>query len=215
VSPPSTLEDLAAHLAQAQTDRLAAVARAEAAERKLAQVTQERDAARGNERTHREYAHMMQEQRSQIAAHCTSVEQQLTAAQSRVAAYEGAGIGLIAQERTRQISKEGWTPGHDDEHDEGQLAKAAACYALGRNHYWPWDMQWWKPTPNDRIRELAKAGALIAAEIDRLIRAPKSSEPKVIECGSSWQAVGRAMEEAKPGDRIRVKPSAAKGGNES
>jgi hypothetical protein len=33
---------------------------------------------------------------------------------------------------------------------------------------WPWDESWWKP--GDRIRELAKAGALIAAEIDRLNR---------------------------------------------
>ena len=33
---------------------------------------------------------------------------------------------------------------------------------------WPWNLIWWKPTPNDRIRELVKAGALIAAEIDRL-----------------------------------------------
>jgi hypothetical protein len=39
---------------------------------------------------------------------------------------------------------------------------------IGR--YWPWDREWWKPTPNNRIRELAKAGALIAAEIDRLQR---------------------------------------------
>ncbi len=35
-------------------------------------------------------------------------------------------------------------------------------------NFWPWDMASWKPTPNDRIRELTKAGALIAAEIDRL-----------------------------------------------
>jgi hypothetical protein len=35
---------------------------------------------------------------------------------------------------------------------------------------WPWDKGWWKPTPDNRIRELEKAGALIAAEIDRLQR---------------------------------------------
>jgi hypothetical protein len=29
----------------------------------------------------------------------------------------------------------------------------------------------WKPSPDDRFRELVKAGALIAAEIDRLLRA--------------------------------------------
>lgn len=32
----------------------------------------------------------------------------------------------------------------------------------------PWDNEWWKPSPDDRKRELVKAGALIAAAIDRL-----------------------------------------------
>jgi hypothetical protein len=98
-----------------------------------------------------------------------------------------SGIELIAEERTRQIAVEGWDAGHDNEADEGQLAKAAACYAMpeevrrygGNIHgalsfiasIWPWDGAWWKPTPEDRRRELAKAGALCAAEIDRLNRA--------------------------------------------
>jgi hypothetical protein len=34
--------------------------------------------------------------------------------------------------------------------------------------WWPWAERFWKPTPDDRVRELVKAGALIAAEIDRL-----------------------------------------------
>lgn len=94
------------------------------------------------------------------------------------------GIELIAAERARQISQEGWTPEHDDEHDNGQLARAAACYAMGvferqralnsdcniLGWLWPWSMRCWKPTPDNRIRELTKAGALIAAEIDRLQR---------------------------------------------
>ena len=29
---------------------------------------------------------------------------------------------------------------------------------------WPWDDSYWKPTPKDRIRELAKAGALTGTE---------------------------------------------------
>ena len=33
---------------------------------------------------------------------------------------------------------------------------------------WPFGEQYWKPTPLDRVRELVKAGALIAAAIDRL-----------------------------------------------
>jgi hypothetical protein len=39
------------------------------------------------------------------------------------------GIELIADERTRQISEEGWTPEHDDGHDEGELSAAASVYA--------------------------------------------------------------------------------------
>ena len=33
---------------------------------------------------------------------------------------------------------------------------------------WPWGEQYWKPSPKDRIRELVKAAALIAAAIDVL-----------------------------------------------
>jgi hypothetical protein len=36
--------------------------------------------------------------------------------------------------------------------------------------FWPWNFKWWKPHPDNRIRDFEKAGALIAAEIDRLLR---------------------------------------------
>jgi hypothetical protein len=89
------------------------------------------------------------------------------------------GIQRIAAERRRQIEQEGWTPDHDDEHDDEALAMCAAIYATpeDRRSYfaggflpcgWPLDACDWKP--GDRIRELEKAGALIAAEIDRLLR---------------------------------------------
>lgn len=92
-----------------------------------------------------------------------------------------SGIEIIAEERERQIGVEGWTPEHDDKHLCGELSDAAVCYATKgywrnsqRNpaYYmmWPFGIEWWKPTPDNRIRELAKAGALIAAEIDRLQR---------------------------------------------
>lgn len=90
------------------------------------------------------------------------------------------GIEIIAEERKRQIEVEGWDSEHDKiANNDEQLAEAAALYALPEirrtyeydvNNLWPWNKKWWKPTPNDRIRELAKAGALIAAEIDRLQR---------------------------------------------
>lgn len=85
------------------------------------------------------------------------------------------GIEIISEERKRQQEIEGWNSEHDKEHTIGELALAAACYAIIPAMrpaklppaYWPWQ-DWWKPTPEDRIKELAKAGALIAAEIDRL-----------------------------------------------
>lgn len=82
------------------------------------------------------------------------------------------GIEIIADERKRQIESEGWSAEHDKQYTDGSLAIAAASYALAKGHliptFWPWDKKWWKPTPENRIKELAKAGALIAAEIDRI-----------------------------------------------
>jgi hypothetical protein len=81
-------------------------------------------------------------------------------------------ITEIQAERQRQIEVEGWTPEHDDKHDNGELADAATCYACPstRSLIWPWDEQWWKPTT--RRRDLIKAAALIVAEIERLDRLP-------------------------------------------
>ena len=91
------------------------------------------------------------------------------------------GAELITKERERQMSQEGWDAQHDDNHPRGHLALAGACYALSFALYdksakelWPWDWEWWKPaktaTITEGIRELTKAGALIASEIDRLQR---------------------------------------------
>lgn len=91
------------------------------------------------------------------------------------------GAALIAAERRRQVEVEGWTAEHDDDVGRhGKLARAAAVYATPLpdrdpdfvQQFWPWEQpSFYKPTPLDRVRELAKAGALIAAEIDRLHRA--------------------------------------------
>lgn len=89
------------------------------------------------------------------------------------------GAELIAAERQRQIDEEGWTPEHDKQHWMEELAVAASIYAMperlrkldwtGLPVRWPWKAEWFKPTPKDRVRELAKAGALIAAEMDRIL----------------------------------------------
>jgi hypothetical protein len=109
------------------------------------------------------------------------------------------GIELIAAERKRQIEEKGYTPEHDAQHTEGEMSLVAALLAspellyrrdTGESRFsdpWPesWDRRWDKRPyrdkngrPNhdvtlgtqERIRQLEKAGALIAAEIDRLLR---------------------------------------------
>lgn len=95
---------------------------------------------------------------------------------------ERAATCDVLAERQRQIEVEGWTPEHDDEHGEGEIALAAACYAVASTphhatehmrhitfaRYWPWAADWWKPRgPREN---LVRAGALILAEIERLDR---------------------------------------------
>lgn len=88
------------------------------------------------------------------------------------------GVDLIAAERVRQLQK-GYTPEHDDGHTGTknparmpELLRAAVCYMAQWevSVEWPWPAEPIKLTPDDRITELVKAGALIAAEIDRLQR---------------------------------------------
>ena len=90
-----------------------------------------------------------------------------------------SGITVIAEERARQINIEGYTKEHDLLHVNGELANFACCYAI-----YPktinaslmtltlkpanWELTLGHNSPEGRIRDLAKAGALIAAEIDRL-----------------------------------------------
>lgn len=107
------------------------------------------------------------------------------------------GAELIAKERDRQVASEGYDGAHDDDHVGGELALAAACYASPVPIYvredaanvvsfvdpWPWTEADARPrrgnvilprtsqTPHQQVRQLTKAGALIAAEIDRIQRA--------------------------------------------
>lgn len=100
----------------------------------------------------------------------------------------------VLAERRRQVEEEGWTPEHDDEHEDGDIASAASAYALaaadalnpfsqGDGDYkttppgmWPWDRRWWKPGVPRRM--LIKAGALVLAEIERLDRRAALKESK-------------------------------------
>lgn len=83
------------------------------------------------------------------------------------------GAELIAAERARQVSDEGYTPEHDATHRVADLVDAATAYLAPYSSdtecgelAWPWDPAGFKP--QNPVRDLVRAGALIAAAIDRL-----------------------------------------------
>lgn len=96
-------------------------------------------------------------------------------------------LQALVIERLRQIRGEGFSEKHDDQHVQGELAIAAACYAEEAfcqireperlpvisqvvPQFWPWEPTWWKPSLDAR-RNLVKAGALILAAISQIDRA--------------------------------------------
>lgn len=101
--------------------------------------------------------------------------------------WDSEAIVDVLAERRRQVEVEGWTPEHDDQHANGEMAGAAACYALYRSqvpaHYvlandmladiWPWPSDCFKI--KDRRHDLVRAAALMIAEIERLDRAEASA----------------------------------------
>lgn len=111
-----------------------------------------------------------------------------------------SGVERITKERRRHFDIEGWTPEHDDQYVNGELALAACCYAYAATltkrqlarvsgiyshqndeflrENWPWDSSWWKPS-DDPARNLEKSGALSAAEIDRLERLEEKDNAEV------------------------------------
>lgn len=98
----------------------------------------------------------------------------------------------VVAERRRQVDGEGWTPEHDDTHAHGEMALAAACYAISGavpvdersksdtllaaiQFVWPrlWAWSWWKP--KDQRRDLVRSAALLIAEIELIDRAALSA----------------------------------------
>jgi len=127
-----------------------------------------------------------------------------------------SGVNLIAEERARQIALENLSLEHDDQHIKGELPKAAMCYSvvgLNKNSHpaglWPWDLEWWKPS-NNPIRNLEKAGALIAAEIDRLQR--KSDIVEVSEWCKVHEGSGRISYHRNLGNALELGSAMSKSG---
>lgn len=109
------------------------------------------------------------------------------------------GIAMIEDERTRQQAVEGYDDVHDDGHTHGEFVAAASAYLMycaemptdipdlpeemkpmlelmkgaapmAAQMAWPFEKESFKPS-DDILRNLVRAGAFIAAEIDRRVRA--------------------------------------------
>jgi hypothetical protein len=88
-------------------------------------------------------------------------------------------LELVWDERIRQQTEEGYTPAHDDEHTEGQLALLAAAYALSSRGKYKRTVEihsvlaldGFSFKPKDPISDVIKAAALLLAELERLLRA--------------------------------------------
>lgn len=103
----------------------------------------------------------------------------------------------VALERRRQIEVEGYTAEHDaNEHLAGEFASAGAAFAISAASvldrvsargptyplggpaaatFWPPTMGPWKP--RSPRRDLVRAAALLIAELDRMDRTPRPSQP--------------------------------------
>ena len=82
-----------------------------------------------------------------------------------------SGVELIAKERIEQIVKHGWSLYDDTSYSDEQLLKAALFCIDQKRFEWPfgWISKFRdKIIRKNRIQQLTVAGALIAAEIDRL-----------------------------------------------
>lgn len=96
-----------------------------------------------------------------------------------------SGIERIEVARIRQISHHGYEAAHDDTHTNGELAAAAEAYLSayglhckgfcveamdGTPLLWPFEYEAWRWDSGNMIHNLERAGAFIAAEIDRIQR---------------------------------------------
>ncbi len=86
----------------------------------------------------------------------------------------GHGCAVICIERARQKEVRGYDINRDAAlYRNGELAQAATAYSLDHKVFkgtkktlWPWALEMYNPTPDNRKREFEKAGALLAAQID-------------------------------------------------
>ena len=107
---------------------------------------------------------------------CDGYVKEIEALTRRVAELQGSTVfsDVLAE---RQAQRGLWGDEHDDAHLNGELVRAAACYAVapvvlkfpGKDAWplWPWRA---KDLGGQSRRNMVKAAALLIAEIERLDR---------------------------------------------
>lgn len=142
----------------------------------------------GDHREHRRYAQILEAAREAV----------LDADEWALRSAPGQGVTAIAEARDSQIAQ-GYDAAHDDALEQnGALGCAAAWLLVWGGHYNVSDAPEWATTLGSKFRYqegsrpdvLARAGALIAAEIDRLKRAEAKA--------SSAETIGRVSDTNSP-----------------
>jgi hypothetical protein len=85
----------------------------------------------------------------------------------------GAGVSIIAAERQRQVEVEGYRFAHDDQSSANSqlfIDNTGAGESNAMVDPWPFEKELDKRLKHNWMKKLAIAGALIAAELDRLLR---------------------------------------------
>lgn len=105
---------------------------------------------------------------------------------------------VAAHERWRQINEYDFEAKNDDRYVNGELVAAALCFAMPElmPQLWPWPGTRHVPLKpkfrtefEDRLSDLAKAAALLMAEIDRLLRSHQRSGGQVAQLGPVSEAL--------------------------
>jgi len=94
----------------------------------------------------------------------------------QLAVGERAAARDVLAERKRQQAVEGWTPEHDDQYTDGQLALAACAYIEGNPVWWPADFDPDMLKLSTDRRNLEKGLALGLAELERIDRAAERAK---------------------------------------
>lgn len=122
---------------------------------------------------------------------------------------ELTALDLAVAELGRIRNVKGFSEEHDDGYTDGQLIDAAMCYFDtlddgATESHWPWAPEAFKPSEDDRKRELTKGIALALCELDRLIRAERRAAIERTDAAYAHPSEQEPAREFKVGDRVRV-----------